>query len=102
MVDGAGGAQRQSFMRYLIVPNCFCVGVEKNVGVALDETGKNGGIRKFDDLCASQIDAGGRSRCLNAIAGDADCPTFMHSLAIKNSGRLQNDACLSTCLSQPE
>ena len=94
VIDGAGGAQGEAFVRDLIVPRRFVVGVEQDVGVAFDQAGEQGGAGEVDDLGVGGVDGGGGSGGLDAVAADADGPAFVGSLAIEDAGGLEDGGVL--------
>ena len=98
MVHRARHAQRQPFLGHLIVPDGLAVSVQENVRVAFDEARQQSGIGKLDDFRIRQADAGGGTGGFDPLAGDADGPSLVNRVPIKNAGRLQND----TRLGQPE
>ncbi len=58
VVDGARGAQSEALMRHLVVPDGLVVGMQEDVGMALDQARHQGGARQLDHLGAGGIDAG--------------------------------------------
>ncbi len=85
MIDRARGAQRQAFVRHLIVPGRLVVGVQQDVRVAFDQPGHERGAGEVDDLRTGGGDAGGRSGGFDAVAVHAHGPAFVHGFAIEDA-----------------
>jgi hypothetical protein len=90
MVHGARHAQRQAFMRHLVVPRGFIVWVQEHVRVAFNQARHESEAGKIDDLGAGGGIAFRASR-FDAVAFDADGPIVVHRVAVKDPGRFQHD-----------
>jgi malate synthase len=73
MVDGTGGAKRERLLQHLIVPARLVIGVEEEVGMALDHAGHQGHSGQVDHPDAGRsLDAGAGG--LDPVAADEDRP----------------------------
>ena len=94
VIDGAGGAQRESFVRHLVVPRSLVVGMQQDVRVAFDQAGQQRGAGQVDDLGVGGVDGRGGSGGLDAVAADAHGPAFVRGLAIEDAGGFEDGGVL--------
>ena len=89
MIGGARDAQRQAFVRHLIVPGSFVVGVQHNVRMAFDKAGHQRRAGEFDYVRAYGVDARRGSGGVDTVAFYEDQPIVMRRFAVEDVGGLQ-------------
>jgi hypothetical protein len=90
VIHGACDAKGEAFVRHLIVPRSFVVGVEQNVRMAFDEAGEQCDAREINHLGIGGFDGRGGSGGFDADAADTDGPGFVGDLAIEDAGGFED------------
>jgi hypothetical protein len=95
MVGGTGDAQREAFVRDLVVPGRLAIGVQQHMRMAFDEPGRERRARQIDDRRACDrraCDCVSRSDRVDPIEVDAHGPPVVYRVAVEDACRLQDDA----------
>jgi hypothetical protein len=91
MIGGARDAEAFGFVRDLIGPRGFVVGMQKNVRVSFDQAGQKREGGEIDDAGAGGVYVCGGSGGVDALAADAHGPAFVGGFTIEDASGFEKD-----------
>ena len=97
MIHRARRAQRERLVRDLEFPRRFVVGMQQDVRMALDEAGRQRQAREIDHSRIGSGNVRRRAGCLDALAGRAYRPSFVHRLAVEDARGPKDDRTWFSC-----